>query len=235
MIKFYGYNDARAIAAFNKLNLTKMFLWFASICILVSLVAILVPLYELLYVWGVYIFIILICLFAMSFSKYDDKVLKENGIKTKHLFKIDDLKIYKDGIEIKNKDQIKFFVYKKYIFLELKKSYFYIPNEELNIASNELAKKLREVIYGTSVENIIIDLRSYISQNNFKGKFEFVDDTIIWCLGKHKFIYYIDLQEVYVNHEKLRFNKYYFNYTHYHINFKDIKNQMKEISDKWGE
>src|SRR5690554_1515344 len=223
MIKFYGYNDARAIAAFNKRNLTKMFLWFALICILVSIVAILVPLYELLYVWGVYIFIILICLFAMSFSKYDAKVLKENGIKTKHLFKIDDLKIYKDGIEIKNKDQIKYIVYKKYIFLELKKSYFYIPNEELNITSNELAKKLREVIYGTSVENIIIDLKNYISQNNLKGKFEFVDDTIIWCLGKHKFIYYIDLQEVYVNHEKLRFDKYYFNYTHYHINFKDIK------------
>ncbi len=91
------------------------------ICIIVSLVAILVPLYELLFVWGVYIFIILICLFAMSFSKYDDKVLKEKGIKTKHLFKIDDFKLFKDGIEIKNKDQIKFYVYKKYIFLEFKK------------------------------------------------------------------------------------------------------------------
>ena len=26
MIQFYGYNDARAIAAYNKLNLTKIFL-----------------------------------------------------------------------------------------------------------------------------------------------------------------------------------------------------------------
>lgn len=234
MIKFYGYNDARAIAAYNKSSLTKMFLWVALICIIVSLVAILVPLYELLYVWGVYIFIILICLFAMSFSKYDDKVLKEKGIKTKHLFIIDDFKLYKDGIEIKNKYQIKFYVYKKYIFLELKKSYFYIPNEELNITSKELAKKLREVIYGTSVENIIIDLKSYISQNNFKGKFEFVDDTIIWYLGKNKFIYYIDLHEVYVNHDKLRLNKSYSSYTHYHINFKDIYNQMIDFNDKWG-
>lgn len=234
MIKFYGYNDARAIAAYNKRNLKKIFLWFALICIIVSLVAILVPLYELLFVWGIYIFIILICLFAMSFSKYDDKVLKEKGIQIKHLFKIDDFKLYKDGIEIKNKDQIKFYVYKKYIFLELKKSYFYIPNEELNITSNELAKKLREVMYATSVENIIIDLKRYIFQNNFKGKFEFLDDTIIWYLGKHKFIYYIDLEEVYVNHDKLRLNKFYFNFTHYHINFNDIYHQMKEFNDKWG-
>ena len=234
MIKFYGYNDARAIAAFNKRNLTKMFLWFALICIIVSLVAILVPLYELLYIWGVYIFILLICLFAMSFSKYDDKILKEKGINTKHIFKIDDFKLYKDSIEIKNKDHIKFYVYRNYLFLELKQSYYYIPNEELNIASNELAKKLREVKYGTSVENIISDLKNYITQNNFKGKFEFVDNTIIWYLGNQKFSYYIDLQEVYVDHERIIFNKYYLNYTHYHIDFKDIIDQMKEINDKWG-
>lgn len=212
-----------------------MFLWFAFFCVMLSLVSILIPLYELLYVWGVYIFIISICLFAMSFSKYDDKVLKEAGIKTKHQFKIDDFKLFKDGIEIKSKDQIKFYVYKKYIFLELKKSYFYIPNEELNITSNEIAKKLREVIYGTSVENIITDFKRYIAQNNFKGKFEFVDDTIIWYLGKHKFIYYIDLHEVYDNREKLRLKKFYYSYTHYHIKFKDIYNQIKEFNDKWGE
>ena len=30
MIQFYGYNDARAIAAYNKRNLTKIFLIFAN-------------------------------------------------------------------------------------------------------------------------------------------------------------------------------------------------------------
>ena len=49
MIQFYGYNDARAIAAYNKRNLTKMFLIFALICIAISIVAIAIPFYELLF------------------------------------------------------------------------------------------------------------------------------------------------------------------------------------------
>ncbi len=48
MIQFYGYNDARAIAAYNKRNLTKMFLIFALICIAISIVAIAIHLYCLL-------------------------------------------------------------------------------------------------------------------------------------------------------------------------------------------
>ena len=76
MIEFYGYNDARAIAAYNKRNLTKMFMIFALICFFISIIAIAIPLYELLYVWGVFLFLLLIVLFASSFSKYDDKILK---------------------------------------------------------------------------------------------------------------------------------------------------------------
>ena len=49
MIQFYGYNDARAIAAYNKRNLTKMFLVIALVCIFISLLAISIPMYELLY------------------------------------------------------------------------------------------------------------------------------------------------------------------------------------------
>ena len=101
MIQFYGYNDARAIAAYNKRNLTKMFLIFALICIAISIVAIAIPLYELLYVWGIFAFLLLIVLFASSFSKYDDKILKEKGIKTKHLFVIEEFTLFKDGKEIK--------------------------------------------------------------------------------------------------------------------------------------
>ena len=111
MIEFYGYNDARAIAVYNKRNLTKMFLIFAIICFFISIIAIAIPLYELLYVWGIFLFLLLIVLFASSFSKYDDKILKENGIKTKHLFKIEDFKLFKDNKEIKQKEHIKFYSY----------------------------------------------------------------------------------------------------------------------------
>ncbi len=90
MIQFYGYNDARAIAAYNKRKLTKMFLVIALICIFISLLAISISMYELLYFWGVFFLLLLIILFTSSFSsKCDDKVLKDKGIKTKHLFIID--------------------------------------------------------------------------------------------------------------------------------------------------
>lgn len=234
MIQFYGYNDARAIAVYNKRNLTKMFLIFALICIFISIVAIAIPLYELLYVWGIFIFLLLIVLFASSFSKYDDKILKEKGIKTKHLFIIDEFRLFKDNKEIKEKENIKFYSYKNYIFLETKKSYYYVPKDELSISINELMKKLREVKFEISINKIIDEVKEYVDVNYFAGEFTFTSDTFIWKLGIHRFTFYIDYYETIVNHDKLKFNKRYVNYTHYHIDNTDIKNTIKEFNEKWS-
>ena len=234
MIKFYGYNDARAIAVYNKRNLTKMFLIFALICFFISIIAIVIPLYELLYIWGVFLFLLLIALFASSFSKYDDKILKEKGIKTKHLFKIEDFKLFKDNKEIKQKEHIKFYSYKNYIFLELTKSYYYIPKDELPISINELTKKLREVVFGISIEKIIESVKNYIDCNVIKGNFEFTKDSFVWILGGNKFTFYIELDEIYINHDKLRFNKHYVNYTHYHIDKSEINDTIKELNEKYN-
>lgn len=233
MIEFYGYNDARAIAVYNKRNLTKMFLICALICFFISIIAIAIPLYELLYVWGIFLFLLLIVLFASSFSKYDDKILKENGIKTKHLFKIEDFKLFKDNKEIKQKEHIKFYSYKKYIFLVLKKSYYYIPKDELPISINELTEKFREVVFGISVEKIIESVKNYIDCNAIKGNFEFTKDSFVWILGGNKFTFYIELREIYINHDKLRFNKHYVNYTHYHIDKSEINETIKEFNEKY--
>ena len=233
MIQFYGYNDARAMAAYNKRNLTKIFLIFALICFFVSIIAILIPLYELLYVWGVFLFLLLITLFAASFSKYEDKALKKAGIKTKHIFRIEEFKLFKDNNEIKQKEHIMFYSYKKYILLELKKSYYYIPKDELQISINELTERLREVIYGTSIEKIIESIKDYIDCNAIKGNFEFNKDTFVWILGSNKFTFYIELREILINHEKLRFNKHYVNYTHYHIDKDEIIDTIKEFSVKY--
>ena len=233
MIKFYGYNDARAIAAYNKRNLTKMFIIFALIWFIVSIIAMAIPLYELLYVWGVFLFLLLLTLFASSFSKYEDKILKEKGVKTKHLFIIDEFKLFKDNKEIKQKEHIMFYLYKKYILLELKKSYYYIPIDELLISGNELYGKLREVKYGTSIDNIIENVKSYLNCNEINGDFEFSQDSFIWILGKNKFTFYVELHETYVLHDKLKFNKHYVNYTHYHIDKSEIIDTIKELSEKY--
>lgn len=233
MIQFYGYNDARAIAAYNKRNLTKIFLIFALVCFFVSIIAILIPLYELLYVWGVFLFLLLITLFGTSFSKYEDKALKKAGIKTKHIFRIEEFKLFKDNNEIKQKEHIMFYSYKKYILLELKKSYYYIPKDELQISINELTERLREVKYGTSIKKIIESIKDYIDCNAIKGNFEFTKDTFVWILGSNKFTFYIELREILINHEKLRFNKHYVNYTHYHIDKDEIIDTIKEFSVKY--
>ena len=233
MIQFYGYNDARAIAAYNKRNLTKIFLIFALVCFFVSIIAILIPLYELLYVWGVFLFLLLITLFGASFSKYEDKALKKAGIKTKHIFRIEEFKLFKDNNEIKQKEHITFYSCKKYILLELKKSYYYIPKDELQISINELTERLREVKYGTSIKKIIESIKDYIDCNAIKGNFEFTKDTFVWILGSNKFTFYIELREILINHEKLRFNKHYVNYTHYHIDKDEIIDTIKEFSVKY--
>ncbi len=169
MIEFYGYNDARAIAAFNKRNLIRMFLIIALICLIISIIAFIIPLYELLYVWGIFFFLMLLVLFASSFNKHDDKILKLKGIHTKHKFKIDQFKLFKDNVEIKEKRYIKFYTYKNYIFLELKQSYYYIPKEELTISISELVDKIREVQFGISNKVIIEDIKNYINIKCLKG------------------------------------------------------------------
>ena len=235
MIQFYGYNDARAIAAYNKRNLTKMFLVIALICIFISVAAIAIPLYELLYFWGVFLLLLLIVLFASSFSsKYDDKVLKERGIKTKHLFIIDELKLFIDDKEIKDKENINFYVYKKYVFLDLKEAYYFIPINELNVRVDELTEKLREVKFGVRIENIIQEIKEFIDSNYFSGDFTFTSNTIVWKLGIHRFTFYVDYDKTIINHDKLKHNKRYSKYQHYHLDNADLKKTIKAINERWG-
>lgn len=235
MIQFYGYNDARAIAAYNKRNLTKMFLVIALICIFISVAAIVIPLYELLYFWGVFLLLLLIVLFASSFSsKCDDKVLKEKGIKTKHLFIIDELKLFIDDKEIKDKENINFYVYKKYVFLDLKEAYYFIPIDELTFEIDQLTEKLREVKFGVRIENIIQEIKEFIDSNYFSGDFTFINNTIVWKLGIHRFTFYVDYDKTIINLDKLKHNKRYSKYKHYHLDNADLKKTIKAINERWG-
>ena len=43
----------------------------------------------------------------------------------------------------------------------------------------------------------------------------------------------IELHEIYINHDKLRFNKHYVNYTHYHIDKSEINDTIKELNEKY--
>ena len=105
----------------------------------------------------------------------------------------------------------------------------------LSDSINELSKKLREVVFGTSIGSIIDCVKSYLDNNDIKGDFEFYDDSFVWILGKNKFTFYIELHETYVNHDKLKFNKHYINYTHYHIDKSEIIDMINELNQQWGD
>jgi hypothetical protein len=93
----------------------------------------------------------------MSFSEYDDKIIKELNIKTKHIFKISELKLYRDDKEIKEVKNIKVYSYKTYIFLECKKSYYYIPLDETNVPKDNLTNAIYEVIYQMNIGTVITE------------------------------------------------------------------------------
>lgn len=233
MVEFVGYNDARAIKAYNKKNLTRLFIWFGIICSIVSVVALIIPAYELLFIWGLYLFLRAICLFAMSFSKYDDRALKESNIKTKHIFSISDLKLYRDGKEIKNTKNIRVFSYKTYIFLECKKSYYYIPLGESNPAKDEIKTALYEVIYQIDIGKEIAKIKNFVESNNIDGEFTYTHNSIIWVSGNCKYTYHLDSIEVYVTKDELNDNRIYKYITHYHIPISEIIEDIRGISQEF--
>ncbi len=233
MIEFVGYNDARAIKAYNKKNLTMLFFWFGFICFIVSIVALIISVYELLFIWGAYLFVAAICLYAMSFSFKDDRTFKELNIKTKHIFKISDLKLYRDGKEIKDTNNIKVFSYKTYIFLECKKSYYFIPLEESTVSKDKIETAIYEVVHQIDIEKEIDKIKDFIESHNIIGEFTYTTNSIIWVIGKYKYTYNIDFREVYVTKYKLTFNRFYRNITHYHIFANEIIEDIKTVNQEF--
>lgn len=233
MIEFIGYNDVRAIKAYNKKNLSMVFIWFGTICLIVSIISLIIHVYELLYIWGVYFFLQAICLLAMSLAKYDEKAIKESNIKTKHIFEISELKLYRDGKEVKDVKSIKLYSYKTYIFLECKKSYYYIPLNESIVPKKNLENAIKEVIHQIDISKIIDEIKSFVTNNEINGEFTYNPDNIIWSIGKHRYKYYIDFIEVYVIKEKLTFNIGYQEITHYHILANEIEDDIKEINQEY--
>ncbi len=222
MIEFVGYNDARAIKAYNKKNLTKLFIWFGIICFITSFVALITSVYELLFIWAAYLFLAAICLFAISFSKYDERALKESNIKTKHIFKISDLKLYRDGKEIKDTKIIKLSSYKKYLLLECKKSYYYIPLDAPNPDKVKITNALYGVIYQIDIGEEITKIKNFVENFNIGGKFTYTHNSVIWVLGNRKYTYHLDFIEAYVTKDELNNHQIFQYITHYHIPISEI-------------
>ena len=143
MFEFYGYNNGKAIAIKNRHNLQVGACISIIPCVVITIFAFLYNIY-LLFFWLLPLFLFALSFFVSLFEKYDTEVFLQ-GLKQKHKFKIDNKKLIKDGKEVKSTRFIKVREYKKFIFLELKQSYYVIYKNELNCDDKALITEIKEI------------------------------------------------------------------------------------------
>lgn len=136
MILFYGYNDGQALAIQNRRNLARVALYSLIVVIPFTVIGIITTEYLWLLCWIFPCAFLALALATFLFRKYDDEVFLK-GEKKRHIFKVENGEIYKDGKEIKQVDKIKIYVYKDYLFMETSHSFFRIPNEAYEVGSRQ--------------------------------------------------------------------------------------------------
>lgn len=141
-VSFYGYNDGKAMTIYTRIMLFVPTIISFCLSIILSIVAIGVNNYYLLLIWILPGILLLTYLLNYILTNYNDKVFL-SGAKKKHSFYFKNGMLIKDEKEIKNK-HFKVFKFKKYLFLEFKRSYYRIPNDEfVNISRDEFLLKLK--------------------------------------------------------------------------------------------
>lgn len=134
-IEMIGYNDTKAIGIYSSIKMIP----FLIVSIIVSLLS-LIPLfifeiYELLNIFILPGLLLLIIVFQYVINSNDKNFLK--GSNTKHIFCLEDGTLYKDREEIKSISDIRLYKFRRYLFLELKQSYYRIMNEDFISGSRE--------------------------------------------------------------------------------------------------
>lgn len=127
-IEMIGYNDTKAIGIYGIIKMAPFLIasFFASLFVLIP--AFVFKIYELLYVFILPGLLAFCMLFQYIGNSHNKSFLK--GVKIKHTFCLEDGTLYKDGREIKSISNIRLYKFKKFIFLELKQSYYRIMNED---------------------------------------------------------------------------------------------------------
>lgn len=134
-IEMIGYNDTKAIAIYGAIRLMNIVIISFIISLLFIVPAFVYRIYELLYIFIFPVFMIILIILQYFLNSNYKTYLK--GIKTKHNFCLDSGILYKDGKEIRNKDDIRIYKFKHFLFLELKKSYYRIMDSDYLTGSRE--------------------------------------------------------------------------------------------------
>ena len=134
-ISFYGYNDGKAIEIYNCIQLFLPTVISVAVSLFVTVLAFALDYFYLLVVW---VFPAVMCfayILSISLTGYNDRGFL-SGARKKHAFVVDQQKLIRDGKPI-NKDGIKVYAFRKFVFLITKKTYYRIPNEEFVGISRE--------------------------------------------------------------------------------------------------
>lgn len=134
-IEMFGYNDTKSIAIYSNIKMMPFFIFSFIVSCLTLIPTFIFNTYELLFIFilpGLFIFLMVF--------QYIVNCLAKNfleGQKVKHKFCLEDGTLYKDGKEIKRISDIRMYKFRKFIFLELKQSYYRIMNEDYLTGSRE--------------------------------------------------------------------------------------------------
>ncbi len=141
-ISFYGYNDGKATEIYNCINLFLPTLISVIVSLFFSLLSYILHNSYLLVFWIIPAILCLTYILCISVTGYNDRVFLK-GTKKKHSFIVDDGNLIRDGKTIK-KEEIKVYVFKNFVFLIAKKTYYRIPNEEfLGISREEFLQFMK--------------------------------------------------------------------------------------------
>ena len=144
MIKFYGFNNGKAIAVNNHKNMMNAF-WISLFpALILSVIALIFEPIALIPIWIMPIMFLLFACLAFTTEKYDETVFLHDQ-KKKHEFLIDNGVIYKNGKERKNIRKMSLYKYKKYLLIVFNGGEFYlIPNNAFAEGSrNEFLSKVK--------------------------------------------------------------------------------------------
>lgn len=134
-IEMTGYNDTKAIAIYGNIKMAPYFIGSLIVSCLTLIPTFIFGIYEL-----AFIFLLPALLGIVMITQYIVNCSSKNfleGEKVKHTFCLKNGIFYKDGKEMKNVSDIRLYKFRKFLFIETKKSYYRIPNEDYTSGSRE--------------------------------------------------------------------------------------------------
>ena len=134
-IEMIGYNDTKSIATYGNIKMMPILIASFIISCFSLIPTFAFKIYELLYIFILPGFLMFLMAFQYVVNCCTKSFLK--GKNVKHKFCLEDGTLYKDGKEIKSTSNIRLYKFRKFIFLELKKSYYRILDDDYISGSRE--------------------------------------------------------------------------------------------------